>query len=167
MRVSLLTGCRPARDRQRQQSRKRQCHWTTVGGLTSNMVRRQRGHTQYSQTHSILSTAYSADGCAVDDSVPPPDGAARSAQAPILRGCEPASQPRQERRNQCEHAGDITQCIPKSPAFSPLSEFSAGTGPLFSTRRVQFFRKKTTQTGRVLPLGFFLEGIKPHNQGKR
>ena len=40
---------------------------------------------------------------------------------------KPASQPRQERRNQCEHAGDITECRPKSPAFSLFSEFSAGT----------------------------------------
>jgi hypothetical protein len=38
---------------------------------------------------------------------------------------KPASQPRQERRNQYEHAGDITECRPKSPAFSLLSEFSA------------------------------------------
>ena len=33
---------------------------------------------------------------------------------------KPASQPRQERRNQCEHAGDITECRPKSQAFSLL-----------------------------------------------
>src|SRR5262249_13693952 len=41
---------------------------------------------------------------------------------------KPACQPRQECRNQCEHAGDITECRPKSPALSLLSEFSAGTG---------------------------------------
>ena len=36
---------------------------------------------------------------------------------------KPASQPRQGRRNQWEHAGDITESRPKSPAFSLLSEF--------------------------------------------
>ena len=49
---------------------------------------------------------------------------------------KPASQPRQERRNQYEHAGDITECRPKSPAFSLLSEFSAGTkGQVTETTR--------------------------------
>jgi len=36
---------------------------------------------------------------------------------------KPASQPKQERRNQCEYAGETTECRPKSPAFSLLLDF--------------------------------------------
>ena len=39
----------------------------------------------------------------------------------------PASQPREDSRDECEHAGDITGRRVKSPDFSLLFGFSAGT----------------------------------------
>jgi len=41
---------------------------------------------------------------------------------------EPASEPREERRDKCKHAGDTTARHDKSLDFSPLSEFLECTG---------------------------------------
>jgi hypothetical protein len=40
---------------------------------------------------------------------------------------EPAGQPKEQSREECEHADDIRGHRVQSPAFSLLSEFSAGT----------------------------------------
>jgi len=53
----------------------------------------------------------------------------------LRAAADPASQPTEHRRDECEHAGDITGRQAKSLAFSQLSEFLAGTG-IFEQRTV-------------------------------